>query len=520
MQVKLKRSLQQVRKVLSLCFFLWLLTFLVAGTWIGVGVIRGYVALGKQDVVGVASAIHSLQPSWTLLQIASMGYCGEWCEELRSASKIAGKFADSARAGSRHYYIWFQNDRELRATGGFLGSYARLDLREGKFDQLMAQDIYVPDGQVKGYVDAPYPLKKFLDQGGGWKLRDANWDPHFARSVESVNWFFEQAGQPPADGVIAINFEYVESLWDVLGTVSVPDVGLLDRTRLYPYLQSEIEENFFPGSTKKSDLMGAITRGFLRGVQDAPLTKKIVLGQRAFSGLSGKDVQLWSKDSLTQQEVLLAGWGGALQNNTANDSQDFVDYLAVNESNLGVNKANCCVERTVEYQVQFEPDGMVTSSVLLDYKNNNPMLPQRPYQYGGKYVNYARVFRDIHWQFVSGQSDADAAENQKFFINQHPEFSLNETAGLFEIPGTKQKQYLWSFSRRSELNFTKNWTYTLRLQKQSGSHTPRIIVRVVFPPGLAVEQSTRAGYSDGGVWTSELTLDRDTDIILHMVPKL
>ena len=67
---------------------------------------------------------------------------------------------------------------ELRPTGGFIGSYAIMTFDKGRLAEIVVNDVYTADGQLKGHVDPPEPIRKYLGEGG-WFLRDSNWDPDF-----------------------------------------------------------------------------------------------------------------------------------------------------------------------------------------------------------------------------------------------------------------------------------------------------------------------------------------------------
>ena len=152
--------------------------------------------------------------------------------------------------------VLFQNNFELRPTGGFLGSYAMVDLERGVVRNIRVQDIYAPDGQVEGYIEAPPPVKEYLFQSGGWKLRDANWDPNFPDSAKTIAWFFEKGGYDSIDAVVAINFSLVQDVLRVLGPVELPDYHLtVDENSVYQFAQVQAEKDFFPGATHKSDAL-------------------------------------------------------------------------------------------------------------------------------------------------------------------------------------------------------------------------------------------------------------------------
>jgi len=90
--------------------------------------------------------------------------------------------------GPRKYLILFQNNNEIRPTGGFIGSYAFLYLNEGKIEELSIDDIYNPDGQIDVRnirVTPPKPIGDFLIEDRMY-IRNANWDPDLPRSAAAI----------------------------------------------------------------------------------------------------------------------------------------------------------------------------------------------------------------------------------------------------------------------------------------------------------------------------------------------
>ena len=57
--------------------------------------------------------------------------------------------------GRKKYAVLFQNNSELRATGGFLGSFAILSFENGQLYDMPIYDTYSVDSTLKGRVDPP-----------------------------------------------------------------------------------------------------------------------------------------------------------------------------------------------------------------------------------------------------------------------------------------------------------------------------------------------------------------------------
>ncbi len=103
-------------------------------------------------------------------------------QKLPEVNEFAGEFLGSSEIftdilggnGPRKYLFLFQNNNEMRATGGFIGTYGVLDIFNGRIKKFYIDGIFNPDGQLMVDVVPPTPIQKI---SGGWSLHDSNWFP-------------------------------------------------------------------------------------------------------------------------------------------------------------------------------------------------------------------------------------------------------------------------------------------------------------------------------------------------------
>ncbi len=278
------------------------------------------------------------------------------------------------------YVILLQNNNELRASGGFMGSYAKLKFVKGGLAELAVQDIYVPDGQLVGHVDPPIPIQQAFGQGW-WKLRDSNWDIDFRVAGEQIAWFFEQGGEK-VDGMAAVNLSWVNKWLEVLGEVKTEGYGERVTARnLAGLAQKYAEVGFFPGSTQKRDFLGAVGGAVLKRTKEMKISEGMKLAKLVYNELGKKQIVLWFRDKETAEIIREKEWDGGWGDYGAGD------YLYVVEANLGANKANCCVSREVTQEVTGERE-----KVRIRWDNRNEFTnPRPPVFWGGDYVDFVRV---------------------------------------------------------------------------------------------------------------------------------
>ena len=61
--------------------------------------------------------------------------------------------------GSKKFLVLLQNNNELRATGGFVGTIAQGQIENGVISKLDIRTVYDPDGQILDWVKPPSPLQ-------------------------------------------------------------------------------------------------------------------------------------------------------------------------------------------------------------------------------------------------------------------------------------------------------------------------------------------------------------------------
>lgn len=298
----------------------------------------------------------------------------------------------------REYIVLFQNNMELRATGGFMGSYGRIRVERGSITLVKIEDIYTPDGQLAGHTEPPWPIQSAFGQGW-FKLRDSNFDPDFTKSARTIAWFFEQGREPKADGIVAINLNFLEKMLDLVGPVYLLDEPEpITSQNFYKKTQESVEKDFFPGSIAKRTFLSKLGSQVFRTLNELPLTQKIRIPAIIFRQLKEKQILFVMFDEAVSEWLRAQRFDGAIK-----DMTRFIDsdYLSLFESNLGANKANCCIKRQVHLKLDKQSE-TIDHTLTIDYENTNPTTLKKPPQYwGGAYVNFLRIGIPIDAQINS-----------------------------------------------------------------------------------------------------------------------
>jgi hypothetical protein len=364
--------------------------------------------------------------------------------------------------GKKHYTVLLQNNMEIRATGGFMGSFAQVFFENGGLSNYEVEDIYVPDGAIVGHVNPPAPIQEAFKQGW-WRLRDSNWDPDFPTATQAIRWFFEKGGVDAGDGIIAINLSVVEEFFNIIGEINLPDYGQeVSRENLYSIAQFEAERDFFPGSTQKRNFLNSLSTNLFLNIEKINTNQLLQLLRVFQLQLHGKNIQINLKDSQKQKMISSLGWTGEMGWLKVEEITN--DHFYSVESNLGANKANCCVVREVKQKAISESEYFQVYTEI-KFLNQSPVERAKPPKYwGGDYKNYQRIYLSdkaiLGSIFVDDKElgDLDVSAKMREGIN------LKEYGFFIEVPHLKEVKVRFSYKLPKE---TQDG-YRLYVQKQPG----------------------------------------------------
>ena len=163
-------------------------------------------------------------------------------DEISPLAKTGLEFAEVAPQllgadRPRTYLLLFQNEDELRATGGFLSAVGRLTIDAGRIISLTVEDSYAIDDFTTPYPDPPTPLRDYMGIDL-WVFRDSNWSPAFPVAARQVISLYTQTRGGTSDGVIGLNQQVVEALVDGLGPITIDGQTIANAQGMRDYMRS------------------------------------------------------------------------------------------------------------------------------------------------------------------------------------------------------------------------------------------------------------------------------------------
>jgi len=284
----------------------------------------------------------------------------------------------------KKYLILFQNNMELRPGGGFIGSYGILALNKGKIENFSIHDVYEADGQLKGHIEPPYPIRRYLPSAH-WYLRDSNFDLDFPSAASSAAFFlFEETGQT-VDGVIGTDVAFVRNLVSALGPIYVPQYKeTVTSDNFFYATETHSEKNFFPSSTQKKDFLTFLYEAINDKISSEKKLPYTSILKSIGDSILEKHILFAFANPQVQKTFTVNGLSSSIWDKRTQGDSSVNDFVGINEANFGVNKANYFIGRSVSYKVQLKDDGAILSKLSLSLKNDSTKWP------GGDYKNYIR----------------------------------------------------------------------------------------------------------------------------------
>jgi Protein of unknown function (DUF4012) len=253
------------------------------------------------------------------------------------------------------YLILFQNNNEIRPSGGFIGSYAIMDINEGYIEKLETYDVYDIDGSYGGIIEPPEEFKSWTQN---WRFRNSNYSPDFPTSAIKARWFLEKEGGPTVDTVIAINQGLLTDMLEITGPVEVGDFGALDSIN-YNLLLSYVIEGKVWGEENPKHLLKMFVPEFKKAILKEENLSKV--SSKLYKAIQQKHIMMYSSDEEIQGLFESAGLDGAVH-----VSEPDEDYLSVIHISTGGTKSEQFIEEVIHHNTEIDADGKMINEVTVD----------------------------------------------------------------------------------------------------------------------------------------------------------
>lgn len=275
----------------------------------------------------------------------------------------------------KRYLVIFQNDAELRATGGFITAYAVFNVDKGKLSVEKSDDIYKLDEAKKKKFTAPAPILKYHQGVNNLELRDSNLSPDYLQSMQTFEKMLSESVSdfPEFDGIISLDTHVLVSAIKVLGEFNVygrsfsADVDKRCNCAKAVYeLEDYATRPVAYVREERKDIISALLFQIMqRALGVSPSKYWGQLSQVFMDEASQKHILFYFHDNDSQKGVESLNVAGRIQDYKG-------DYLHISDVNFAGAKSNLFVQKSVKYDLKSESDGSLTATLTINYRNPSP----------------------------------------------------------------------------------------------------------------------------------------------------
>jgi hypothetical protein len=367
-----------------------------------------------------------------------------------------------------NYLILLQNNTEMRPTGGFIGTYCLLQMKDSKIEKLFIDDVYNLDKTVKKtlFVDPPWQLEKWNDTSQ-WFLRDANWSPDFPTSGKKAQWFYLQESGSDLDfnATIAITPNFISDLIKLTGPITAHGITF-DHANFVDLLEYRVEMEFrelgIPMSERKA-VISELSEKLQDKLDSLPKEKWLDLANTLQKNLDEKHILLFFNDKDLQNIAKERGWAGEIRSSEG-------DYLMVVDANIGSLKTDSVMDKTIKYDLRKEQsstgDEYLVGKVTLTYTNNGKFAWNLT-----RYRDYARIYVPQGSELIHAKGMmANDRTKEVGKVYTEEEFGKTVFGAFISIEPKETKKLIFEYKLPNYIKEQMDkGNYNLLAQKQPGT---------------------------------------------------
>lgn len=385
---------------------------------------------------------------------------------LTKTSWLLGKDAP------RKYLMIFQNNAELRPTGGFWTAYGIIQISNGKVTPLASSDIYSLDELYNSKAPAPRAIKAYHINVPYSNIRDMNISPDFPTSAQLFLDAYKKAtgSKDKIDAVVGLDLDVLVDMVKVLGRIGVsgfgnfsadPDKRCDGCAQIIYQLEYIADKPKSYIDTDRKGFLGPLMNSLLSNAMGSEKSKIAPLAQAMLKDVNQKHVLFYFTDTEIQSAAESANIAGKITQTDAN-----TDYLHLNDANFASAKSNLFITQKIKHEI-ISDNGKVNHKVTVTY--TNPSKASNCNLEKGDLCLNAAKYRDWFRFFVPKGSTLTKMTGSEVEPVLYEELGKQVFEGFY---GDKYPLYAES-SLKTSVQYTSSIpassNYTLLLQKQPGT---------------------------------------------------
>jgi len=296
------------------------------------------------------------------------------------------------------FLVLFQNNAEIRSSGGFIGSFAVVEVKNFEVKNIKFNtNIYTLDRDFakENFVLAPAPVAKML-KGESWTLRDSNYLASFSEASSDILSFYEKETGDEVDGIIALNAKVIIDLLKLVGPINLDkDNVTISAENFYSETQYRIEKEYYQNpenwaiNEPKSFIKDLYPAILSRAIED-----KIALLNLLKREIAEKEIIFYFKNPQKQEIAASKNWTGEILDNEKIKNlfgkKGPFDYLYINSNSYSGNKSSLNVKEEITYELS-EAEDLGRKGLKADLKISRIHAGSNDWP-DGKNTNWMRIF--------------------------------------------------------------------------------------------------------------------------------
>lgn len=415
---------------------------------------------------------------------------------------------------SKRYLFIFQNNTEIRPTGGFIGSYGIFTVKNGELTNFFTDDVYNLDklSESKLKVLAPEPMQKYNSQKY-WYLRDANWSPDWPTSAEQIIWFFNiesaNAGLPPKelDGVITITPDFIANILGVIGSIKVRGITF-SAANFTKELEQFVEFDYPQYGLKKSErkaIIGELTEAIINKLYNLPANDWLTVWLAFKKNIEEKHILVYLLDKKLQESFFEKNWAGKVQETAG-------DYLLVIDSNLASLKTDQVMKKSINYNLKIDESGDLIAQLEITYQHEGNYKKDLI----TRYRDYLRFYvPDGSWFLKSYLKEGGQTTELAILkdLEVHQELAKRVAATFLVVEPQTEKTLVVTYRLPQKIKEQyQRGMYKFSVQKQAGTIGHDLKINLNFNQDISAYQSDnlpQSFKSKAISWETDLKVDRE-----------
>ncbi|MFH0819213.1 MAG: DUF4012 domain-containing protein [Patescibacteria group bacterium] len=368
------------------------------------------------------------------------------------------------------YLFLLQNNTELRATGGFVGTYGILKFDSAEISYFDTDNIYNLDGPAEQFLFLPPQdeFAKYVDAKAMY-MRDANWSPDFPTSANKTEelYHLENGAEQNIDAVIAVDPEFILSLVKLTGAIEIEGEEY-NEENFIDKLQQRVEFRYQAAGesdAERKDIISELATILMDRILNLPKEKWGDVWNMINQDANEKHILLSFKNEEVQKYITTLKWDGSVRD------QEYTgeDFIMLVDSNMAALKTDKVMDRSIDYKLSKNGEDLI-ATLTATYQNNGTFSNTTT-----RYRSYARIYVPLGSELISStgfmtNDKLKGGTPTAALVKQDEELNKTVFEGFIAIEPKAQEQIVLTYKLPLEIkNLISNNEYQLYIQKQAGT---------------------------------------------------